>query len=271
MKEITVSSWEECQTQFKILEQHRTELRKDDDTYISPILYRGQANSKWRLETTLERYIRKNKIYIPDYYEIISCIRSEIESFTEKKWELESLSGFKDWEENQLHFNHPSIEYIVYLRHHGFPSPLLDWTKSAYIAIYYAFCNVAAFVETVSIYAFIEFAGTDKLYITPSISTVGPNIRTHHRHFRQQSQYTYCVDKDKNGNYYSCHENVFLLENKEESQDLLWKINIPITERIKVLSHLDSMNINAFTLFGSEESLMSTLALREFHLKNQAF
>jgi hypothetical protein len=269
MKEITVSSWEECQAKFKDLEQHRRGLIKDDITIISGILYRGQANSKWRLETTLERAVRNDRLYVEDYYKLILSVRPEIESFTEKVWEVASLPEYHNWLESAdflLLINFPSAEYMVYLRNHDFPSPLLDWTKSAHIATYFAFRNVADEVKEVSIYAYIEYAGCGKTHWgkQPEISTIGPNIRTHQRHFRQQCQYTFCAVKDETGIYYSCHENVFSLNEKE--QDLLWKINIPASERIKVLAHLDSLNINAFSLFGSEESLMETLALRRFHL-----
>lgn len=46
----------------------------------------------------------------------------------------------------------------------------------------------------------------------------------------------------------------------------LWKFNLPSKERFKVLGQLDDMNLNAYSLFGSEESLMDTIALREMEL-----
>ena len=39
-------------------------------------------------------------------------------------------------------------------------------------------------------------------------------------------------------------------------------------QRQSVLKVLDEFSVNAFSLFGSEESLMDTLALREFFLSN---
>ena len=50
-------------------------------------------------------------------------------------------------------------------------------------------------------------------------------------------------------------------------QDVLRKFNIPWSERQKVLKLLDEYNLNAFSLFGSEESLMETLAFREIDLQ----
>jgi hypothetical protein len=44
---------------------------------------------------------------------------------------------------------------------------------------------------------------------------------------------------------------------------VLWRFVIPSTERAKVLRRLDRLNLNAYSLFGSEESLMETLAFRE--------
>ncbi len=50
------------------------------------------------------------------------------------------------------------------------------------------------------------------------------------------------------------------------AQDLLWKISIPVSERIKVLRFLDRANINAFSLFDNQEGLMEMLAVREIDL-----
>jgi hypothetical protein len=100
----------------------------------------------------------------------------------------------------------------------------------------------------------------------PHIRRLGPYVKTHRRHFRQRSSYTFCTKfKLETGAEFSSHQSVFGL--KIPDQDLLWKIVLPAKERLKVLTHLDKYNLNAFSLFDSEESLMEMLAFREMDLK----
>ena len=120
----------------------------------------------------------------------------------------------------------------------------------------------------VSVYAFSEMPKGFK--VTGSgeswIRRVGPYVRTHRRHFLQQSDYTMCAIFKEAGDqpsewYFAKHEGVF--QRGSPHQDFLWRFNIPWTERLKVLKALDKYNLNAFSLFESEESLMETLAVRE--------
>jgi hypothetical protein len=60
------------------------------------------------------------------------------------------------------------------------------------------------------------------------------------------------------------HEDAF--DGTRPFSDRLWKFNLPSTERRKVLKYLDAVNLNAYSLFGTEDSLMETLAIREFDL-----
>jgi hypothetical protein len=43
-------------------------------------------------------------------------------------------------------------------------------------------------------------------------------------------------------------------------QDLLWKLTVPAKERQKALRYFHKLNLNEFTLFGSEEGLLEMLA-----------
>jgi hypothetical protein len=92
-------------------------------------------------------------------------------------------------------------------------------------------------------------------------------VRSHPRHFRQQSDYTICAgfDKSKAGWQFQPHGPVFGNRGK---QDFLWKFNIPSSERIALLRRLDEYNLNAFSLLDTEETLLETMWVREHVLRN---
>jgi hypothetical protein len=72
------------------------------------------------------------------------------------------------------------------------------------------------------------------------------------------------VDKQPSEWRFAKHEGVF--QRGAPHQDFLWKFNLAWTERLKVLKLLDDYNLNAFSLFESDESLMETLAVRAMDL-----
>lgn len=272
MIEIYLQNWEEFEQEVKKLDESRLNKKEKTRQHISKYLFRGQSDSNWKLETTLERYIPE-QVLLREYYKSIYAAKCQIETFTNEKWNIPEPPEFNDFinKQNFLHFyTEYGYDYLIYLRHHGFPSPLLDWTRSPYVAAFFAFNNVKD-VEHVSIYAYQEYSGGFKTHSgsAPHIEELGPYIKSHERHFLQQSQYTICAVKDKKNAKEYCyypHEEYF--ENNNSQQDLLWKFNIPFSEKIKVLKHLDTYNLNAFSLFGNEEGLMETVAFREIMLKN---
>jgi hypothetical protein len=131
------------------------------------------------------------------------------------------------------------------------------------VAAFFALRDTASRAEWVSIYTFLEYTGGGKAGSTaePRIIGRGPYVRSHRRHFMQQCEYTICTVHREEDWYYACHENVVAAG--DETQDLLWKFSIPAGAQLKVLRLLDRYNLNAYSLFGSEESLMEPMALRE--------
>jgi len=208
------------------------------------------------------------------YYRLISVVKHQTETFTKVTWEIPAYpKGYDKWINEKKHYlpnSFPAYDYTVYLRHLGFPSPLLDWTRSLYVAAYFAFRHAMDLEEKVSIYVFWEFTGRGKVWstATPFLCSLGPYVRSHQRHFYQQSEYTICAMHEKDNEWkFVSHEEAFNRGNSE--QDVLWKFNVPVTERIKVLKKLEEYNLNAFSLFGTEESLMETLAMRELSLRER--
>lgn len=261
---------EENLDSWEAFEKRLEELRRPTVSVPRPagLLFRGQSDSAWPLDTTLERTGWKD-ISLERYSRLIFRLRPQIESYTGAAWELpgfaELVQSVRDPDVNApARFPDPkTFSYMVHLRHHGFPSPLLDWTRSPFVAAFFAFRSASRPSSgLVTIYAFLEMPMGLKATTStePAIRAIGPYVRTHRRHFRQQCDYTICVVFDTEWRF-ARHEAVFARGNG--AQDFLWKFNIPWEERPKVLKWLDACNLNAFSLFESEESLMETLAVRE--------
>lgn len=258
MKEIEANTWDDFEAAIAQLQRFREAKIQEHKFSISELLFRGQADDSWGLVTTLERYT-KDCISLRLYHRYLQHIKPAVESYTGRVWELGDSSGF----ETDHIFNLPGYSMMVYARHHGFPSPLLDWTLSPYIALFFAFSSHSDSARA-AVYGFIETPeGAKAGWVgAPQILGQGPYTTTHERHFTQQARYTICIEKPCNEWTYSSHDSYFSKSNDE--QDFLRKITIPRKIRPEILRRLDLMNINEYSLFKSEEGLMSMLAFREF-------
>lgn len=91
---------------------------------------------------------------------------------------------------------------------------------------------------------------------------MGPFVRTHRRHLIQQCQYSVCMMWHA-GYKFCSHDEAFAEPGTLGIKGELVRIAIPAEERDIALAELDQMNINAFSLFGSEDSLVRTIARRD--------
>jgi|SRR5579872_1451215 len=267
MDAIDANSWEDFEQKLK-------ELRAENGTESSPLLFRGHGNSEWHLATTLDRYTKNGMTFLSYYNLITGSIGPEVRTFSGVDVPERRQDVAESFFDKGLMFafprrfpDAPLYGYMAHLRQLGFPSPLLDWSRSPYVAAFFAFREEPLVpVAKRSIYAYCAGTIAGGTLYKPMILPLGPYVHTHHRHFRQRSEYTFCgnfVEWDAQWRFDS-HEKVFGNRHPNQNQDLLWKFDIPSSERDKVLGILSDYNLNAFSLFGSEESLLETMWFREF-------
>lgn len=259
VKEVSVKDWESFEARATGTLEDFKVRRAAGNGYFSDPLFRGHADRSFSLVTTLERFSTK-PWSVKRYHELMLSIAPDVISLTSKDWGLDQAQIVDEGSYGPP----PGYEFMIYLRHHGFPSPLLDWTSSPYVAAFFAFAprpNLGC--EAVTIYELLEHLGQGKEG-SPSkahIIGLGPNALTHERHYIQQCQYTICKKRVDDSYLYCNHEDA--LHDRVIAQDQFTKYIIPITERDRFLRKLESMDIHAYSLFHDESSLLQTLAYRK--------
>ena len=235
-------------------------------------VFRGQAAAEWGLENAIERtdFIRHHKGI-----------------------EVDFLAEFQRGARNYLNKDElPEhlIEWLALMQHHGAPTRLLDFTKSPYIAAYFAFeQNGAPSNDFMSIWAvninFLRTRAIDKLrehygnhleesqgvinealfqkiFYDNSCSLIFPvePFRMNRRYSLQQSIFV------STGNSYEpfMKQLAFLDDDIEKS---VIKIEMPSALQKAVLRDLQKMNINRASLFPDLDGYALSLKLRYNSMK----
>lgn len=278
--------WGSFEAKVAEVDRETRRLKAVRDLHVSGPLYRGQADATWHLETTLDR--RKPRMTLDKYLTIMEGIQPRIERLSGRSWSNlgEEISGLRQNGLESVRLfptecanTETIISFMVYLRQHGFPSPLLDWTSDPYTAAFFAFSGIQKNAERVAIFIFRECtgsvgdAGTEN---EPTAMSFGPHIlNTSPRHAKQQAQYTWCVERSTSGASLDCyafadHEQAmnlpgFRIEagaclDEERAENVVDKYTIPVSEQRSVLASLAQRNINKCSLFGrSADGLLEGL------------
>ena len=231
-------------------------------------LFRGHADANWKLETSLERYKRRDpkgyhdaKVACESYHDDMEAAARSINTVTS-----ESLSNEAYQEPKNSRDIPKNLNTMAWLRQNGFPSPLLDWSRSPYIASFFAYAEADLNrSDRVSIYTFIETITGSRLSTRPAdssyISSMPPWLKTDKKHFLQQSAYTMSRCEINGKYFYSSHEEALVHENPEDQEQMIFeKCILPTNEKISVLRRLGRMNITRYSLFETTPALLETVA-----------
>jgi FRG domain len=198
--------------------------------------FRGQENSIWRLVTGYHRTNRAN---------LFRFVREDIKALWRSFSGLNiQLFDLKDADQNGA--------LVALAQHHGYPTPLLDWTYSPYVAAYFAFNDKKSLPSkkggTVRIYMFDKIAWeNDFLQLVsltvaaPHFSLLEPLAMNNPRLTPQQALLTVTNLADI--------ESYVLDMEKRHGKQYLQAIDLPVADRELVLRELRLMGITAASLF----------------------
>lgn len=199
------------------------------------LCFRGHACRDWKLEPTLDR----NRDF-RDNEDRENFRRELIDEFRRSSYGLRTQEQYPVRD---------AIEEWEFLgRHHGLPTTILDWTRSPYIAAYFAFEATAdCESEYVAIWALqhgiVDWTTTEGVELDEE-ETIRFNMRA----------------AEQGG--LSSRVTVAKRPMEEIVGEALLRIDIPATQRQHALVDLDEMMINRRTLFRDLDGAATAAALR---------
>jgi hypothetical protein len=231
-----VNSW----AQFK-----EYALTLDPNRYV----FRGQESNNWRLRTFFHRSGRANlsKFVNQDIHQL----HAHLSSLTEHHFDLSSALE--------------NAAFYSLVQHHGYPTPLLDWTRSPFIAAYFAFRKKRGDGEHARIFVFDQREWQKDVprsqlvsAALPHFSFLNPLAINNTRMVPQQALSTIANVDDI--------EEFVAFNEANNKKTYLEVIDLPVSERSQIVQELSLMGITAGSMFPGLDGACEQLRERNFNL-----
>jgi FRG domain-containing protein/restriction endonuclease HindI-like protein len=218
----------------------------DDPFFNRPktqLIYRGHRRYDWPLTPSLGRFDSRKIITEDIAYAQLRFFRRAVRGRLLDHTLVAEGEDYELWSVGQ---------------HHGLLTPLLDWTHSPYVALFFAFEKPDQRAETDNPFRAIYILNkthveTEKF--CPDVSVLEPRKDDHGRLVNQAGLFTYSSYGNTLENFLinSLHDEVLgEVREEDEAKELakyICKIYIPNEERDACLRHLRMMNVHHGSLF----------------------
>lgn len=228
-------------------------------------IFRGQREASWRLASRLERFCQSTASV--DLWKFQQRLARE---FIAKAHLYGSTGDFPDTNE--------FVRWLVVMQHYGVPTLLLDWTLSAYMALYFAveqpsqtgYCAVwafdtAALIEVDDKYRSAWEKRDSSLPRVEKLVFVDPDLHVA-RSASQQACFLSLYPGSDSAFENALAELLSVIPDKKR----LYKLRFPADLRRRLLQRLINLNIHPATLFPDLDGLARFITLKnELQLANR--
>ena len=234
---VKLKSWEEFSNVVLMF--------KDKD-----IICRGQSSSSYKLESSLTRMIKNNK----DTDLLMKRQFDKFKFMTKGRFDTANKEDDNFWAIGQ---------------HFGLATPLLDWTTSPYIALFFAFEKEKTNTSHRSVFFLKRSTILDNQEENSNIKIIQSNYDDNHRVIAQAGLFTKVKDIRK-----TVDDAIKIDFNKKKSTEsiILLRVDIPNLEKDRedCLKYLNKANINQATLFPDLEGV-SKFCNTSLEINNYSF